>query len=104
MEDNKKFELNDNQLDEVAGGFGSCDGQSLTYCGVTLTPGQTVRLRCCLGSACSAPVHNAVITGFGTISHRGIKTGAIDVHFRMECCNKEVRKLVRLLLPDIIPA
>jgi len=102
MENNKKFELNDDALDQVAGGFGSSDGQSVTYCGVTLSPGQTVRLRCCLASACGAPVHNAVITGFGTISNRGIKTGLVMVHFRMECCNKESQKYIRDLLYEIV--
>jgi len=101
MDDNKKFELSDDALDDVAGGFGSSDGRSVTYCGVTLSPGQTVRLRYCLGSACGAPVHNAVITGFGEISNRGVKTGLVMVHYRMACCNKESQKYIRNLLDDI---
>ena len=100
MENNKKFELNDDQLDEVAGGAGSGDRQSVTYNGMTWTVGQAVEVPYCSASGCGGSnCFDAVITGFGSTREELLKSGEVTVYLRMDCCKKDAKQLIKRLMP-----
>ena len=102
MEENKKFELNDEMLDNVAGGAVIYNGTSATYNGTTWTVGQTVLVPYCSSnvfSCLSTGITPAVITGFAPISSMYLRTGELKVYLRMECCQGETSQPIKNLQP-----
>ena len=99
MEDNKKFELNDDVLDAVSGGAASREIRSVTFNGVTWSVNQAVSVPYCSASLCSdAPYHNAVITGFRS-PNRIVGYENTMVYLRMDCCKKEAWHYIKNLQP-----
>ena len=100
MEDNRKFELNDDQLDEVAGGFAVSDDQSVTYNGMTFSVGQAVEVPYCSASGCGGSnCFDAVITGFGSTREELLKSGEVTVYLQMDCCKKNAQHSIKRLMP-----
>ena len=103
MEDNKKFELNDDALDEVAGGVNSEEGYSVTYNGMTFSVGQAVCVPYCSLPGCTASRNMghipAVITGFRNVTEANLKSGEATVYLRMDCCKNEAKQLIKRLMP-----
>ena len=100
MEDNRKFELNDDALDQVAGGVGSGDRQSVTYNGMTFSVGQAVEVPYCSASGCGGSNYfDAVITGFGSTREELLKSGEVTVYLRMDCCKKDAKHSIKRLMP-----
>ena len=97
MEDNKKFELGDEALDQVAGGVGSEDED---YSGIPWSVGEAVSVSYCSANACGGlPAYNAVITGFGPVSPTRIRNGELKVYLRMDCCGGETHRKLKDLRP-----
>ncbi len=99
MEDNKKFELGDETLDQVAGGVGSEDED---YSAIPWSVGEAVSVPYCSAKGCGGlTAYNAVITGFGSVSKRGIRTGELKVYLRMDCCGGETHRQLKDLRPYV---
>ena len=101
MEDNKKFELSDDALDEVAGGVHSEEGYSVTYNGMTWSVGQLVSVPYCSANVfdCrSCGIADAVIIGLAS-PNRIIGYENTTVYLRMECCHGETHQPIRNLMP-----
>jgi len=82
MDENKKFELNDDELDGVAGGAAlpSLD-QSIEYNGVVFRTGD--RLRLTVG-----PCNNCGRSSYGIARHFTDFCGSPHVCVLMECCQE----------------
>ena len=102
MEDNRKFELSDDALDNVAGGVHSEEGYSVTYNGMTFSVGQAVLVPYCSLPGCTASRNMghipAVITGFGNVAEAKLKSGETTVYLRMDCCKNEAKHPIRRLM------
>ena len=102
MEDNKKFKLSDDALDEVAGGVNSEEGYSVAYNGTTWSVGQAVLVPYCSVAGCAASngmgAIPAVITRFGSTREELLKSGEATVYLRMDCCKNEAKHPIRRLM------